>query len=112
VSGRTSTGKNEYKTTEGRVSWESTDTTSSTRGDRGEEDSKVHVLGNLTVVPHEANVDVIVVDKGGLVADETNNDLTTVVEDVCNSSSVNGEAHVVGEGVKRGRGEPESRPYN
>ena len=36
----------------------------------------MHVLGNLTVVPHEANADVLVVDKGGLVADETDNDLT------------------------------------
>ena len=79
MSGRIPTGKKRYttlyKTTEGRVGWESTDT-SSTRDDRGEEDSKVHVLGNLTVVPHEANADVLVVDKDGLVADETNNDLT------------------------------------
>ena len=36
----------------------------------------MHVFGNLTVVPHEANADVLVVDKGGLVADETDNDLT------------------------------------
>ena len=87
------------------VGWESTNA-SSTQGDRDEENSKVRKLGDLTIVPHEAGVDVLAVDKGRPAADqvlETSNDLTTVVEEgVGNSGSVNSEEHAVYEGVTGG----------
>ena len=80
------------------VSWESTNT-GGTQCDRGDENAKVHVLGNLAVVPHEASVDVLAVGEGGLAADqvpETSNDLTTVVEDCVGDGSGGeiGRAHV------------------
>ena len=50
------------------VGWESTNS-GSTQGDRDEEDSKVHIFGNLAVVPHEASVDVLAVGKGRLLAE-------------------------------------------
>ena len=63
------------------VGWESTNT-GGTQGDRDEEDNEVNVLGNLTVVPHEASVDILAVSEGRLPAEqvlETGDDLTTVV---------------------------------
>ena len=50
------------------VGLESTNT-NSTQDDRGDENSKVRILGNLAVVLHEAGVDVLVVDKDGFAAD-------------------------------------------
>jgi hypothetical protein len=83
------------------VSWEST-YTGSTQGDRGDENAEVHVLGNLTVAPHEASVDILAVGEGGLAADqvpETSDDLTTVVEDgVGDSSGVDGEEYAIDKG--------------
>jgi hypothetical protein len=87
------------------VGGESTNT-SSTQGDRGDENNKVRKLGNFTVVPHEASVDVLAVDKGRLAANqvlETSNNLATVVEKgVGNDGSVNGEEHAIAEGVTGG----------
>jgi hypothetical protein len=87
------------------VGWEGTDT-GSTQGDRDEKDSEVRILRNLTVVPHEASVDVLAVGKGRFTIDqvlEASNDLTTVVKDgVGDGSSVNGEEHAVDEGVAGG----------
>ena len=87
------------------VGWESTNT-SRTQGDRGEQNGKVNILGNLAVVPHEASVDVFVVNKNRFAADqvlETSNNLTTVVEDgVGNGGGVNSEEPAVDEGVSGG----------
>jgi len=82
------------------VSWESTDA-GSTQGDGSYEDTEIRVLRNLTVVPHEASVDILAVGKGRPAADqvlETGDDLATVVEDcVGDGSGVNGEEHAVDE---------------
>ena len=87
------------------VSWESADA-GSTQGNRDKEDREVHVLGNLTVVPHEASVDVLAVGKSGPAANqvlETSNDLTTVVEDgMGDCGGVNGKEHAVHESVGSG----------
>jgi hypothetical protein len=87
------------------VSWESTDT-GGTQGDRGDEDTEVHILGNLAVVPHEASVDVLAFGDGRLAADqvpETGDDLMTVVEDgVGDCSGVEGKEHAIGGCSARG----------
>ena len=87
------------------MGWEST-RTGSTQDDRGEEDNKVNVLRNLTVVPHEASVDVPAAGKGRPAANqvlETSTNLATVVEDgMGDGSGVNGEPHAVDEGVASG----------
>ena len=87
------------------VSWESTDT-GGTQCDRGDEDTEVHILGNLAVVPHQASVNVLAVGEGRLAADqvpETSDDLTTVVEDgVGDGSGVEGEEHAILEGQAGG----------
>jgi hypothetical protein len=64
------------------VSWEGTDS-GGTQGDRDDENAEVHVLRNLTVVPHEASVDILAVGEGRPAADqvpETGDNLTAVVE--------------------------------
>ena len=45
------------------VGWESADT-GSAQGNRDEEDGEVYILGNLSVTPHEAGVDILAVNKG------------------------------------------------
>ena len=68
--------------------------TRGTQTDGGEEDSKIHVLRNPTIAPHEASV-----SGGGFTGDkvlETNNDLMAVVKDgVGDGSGVNGEEYAV-----------------
>ena len=87
------------------VGWESADA-GSTQCDRDEEDSKVHILRDLTVTPHEASVDVLAVSKGRLAAEqilETSNNFPTVIEDsVGDSSSVDSEEHPIEEGIGGG----------
>lgn len=84
------------------MSWESTDT-SSAQGDRDDEDTKVNILRNFTVLPHEASVNVPAIGKGRLAANqalETSNNLTTVIEDrVGDSGSVKGKEYAVDKGV-------------
>jgi len=88
------------------MGWVSTNA-SSTQADRDEENGEVRKFWNLTIVPHEAGVDVLAVDEGRPAADqvlETRNDLTTVVEEgVGNSGSVNGEERAVYKGVSGGK---------
>ena len=92
------------------VSWEGTDT-GSTQGDGSDEDTKIHVFRNLTIVPHKASVDILAISKGRLAADQvldTGNNLVTVVEDcVGNGGGVNGEEcaveeYIAGSEVSRG----------
>jgi len=80
--------------------------TGGTQTDRGEEDSKVHILRDLTITPHEASVHILAVGKCRLAGDqvlETSDDLTTVVEDsVGDGSGINGEEHAVDERIGGG----------
>jgi len=84
------------------VGWECADA-GGTQGDRDEEDTEVYVLRNLTVIPHEASVDILAIGKGRLAAKqvlEAGDDLPTVVEDgVRDGSSVNSEEHAVEERI-------------
>jgi hypothetical protein len=88
------------------VGWESTDA-SGTQGNRNGENTKINILGNLTVPPHEASVDVPAIGKGRLAADqapEASDNLTTVVKDrVGDSGSVKGKEHAVDEDVASGK---------
>ena len=47
------------------VSWESTNA-EGTQGDGDDEDTKVNTLGNFTVFPHEASVDVLAISEDRL----------------------------------------------
>ena len=88
----------------GRVSvgWESTKA-EGTQGDRNEEDSKVSTLGNLTVFPHEAGMNILVIGKdrlGGNQILDARENLTTMVKDrVGDGGSVNRKEYAVDEGV-------------
>lgn len=87
------------------VGRESTDA-EGTQGDRNEEDTKVNRLRNLTILPHEASVDVFSIGEDRLAGNqvsETRKDLTTVVEDgVGDGSGINRKEYAVDESVAGG----------